>query len=132
MIWKTTFKLNIAASFKNTFLIGSLILFISAFTQISAQCNSNNVTVTDFYFGDADGNPIASNDNNEIGDPINGFIYADFGGSAGNGYSLHVEYQVFINDVVKESVVLCLFDGQQIPRGTTEVIDDYQNPLNNH
>ncbi|HKL36392.1 MAG TPA: PKD domain-containing protein, partial [Salegentibacter sp.] len=125
MIWKTTFKLNITAGLKNTFLIGSLILFISAFSQVSAQCNSNNVTVADFYFGDANGNPIASNDNNEIGDPINGFIYADFGGSSGNGYSLYVEYDVYLNDEFEETITLCLFEGQKIPQGSDVEIDSY-------
>ncbi|MBE7640246.1 PKD domain-containing protein, partial [Salegentibacter sp. BLCTC] len=126
MIWKNTFKMNISTNLKNSFFLASLLFLLMAFSEVSAQCNSNNVTVTNFYFGDANGDPIASNDNNEIGDPVNGYIYADFGGSSGNGYSLYVEYDVYINDVFKEKVILCLFDGQQIPRGTTAVIDDYQ------
>ncbi|SKB85642.1 SprB repeat-containing protein, partial [Salegentibacter holothuriorum] len=126
MIWKNTFKMNISINLKSIFLLGSLILFLGWGSEVSAQCNSNNVTVTNFYFGDANGDPIASNDNNEIGDPVNGFIYADFGGSSGNGYSLYVEYDVFINDVFKETIILCLFDGQSIPSGTTSVIDEYQ------
>src|SRR5690606_26728477 len=96
-------------------------------TSVYAQsgCSSQNVTVTDFFFADADQNEIDPNDGYAIGDPINGYIYASFGGSAGNGYSLYIEYEVFINDVGQGITTECLYNGVKIPRGSIERVASF-------
>ncbi|WP_156877199.1 gliding motility-associated C-terminal domain-containing protein [Salinimicrobium terrae] len=137
MIWKTTLSflanlldprkvsMDTSSGLKAvfTFFIGALISFSPGKTF--AQCDSQNVTVTDFFFADANQNPIDPNGGYNIGDPVSGFIYASFGGSSGNGYSLYLEYDVYINDVFQEKVSTCLFEGQQIPQGSIEQISSF-------
>src|SRR5690606_7633108 len=65
------------------------------------------------------------NDGYEIGQPINGFIYASFGGNSGNGYSLYIEYEVFINDIGQGKITNCLFNGVRIPSGSIETIGSF-------
>ncbi|WP_372920039.1 HYR domain-containing protein, partial [Salegentibacter sp.] len=92
-----------------------MIFTLAGSLQMQAQCNSQNVTVNDFYLGDANGVPLQSNSNYQIGQPVNAYLYAQFGGSSGNGYSLYLEYNVSVDGVTQPLVQNCLFDGQPIP-----------------
>jgi len=144
MIWKTTLSLlaNFLNLLKTSFeALGGFKTWKPGFRTISAlvtilflsfspgeaygQCNSQNVTVTDFFFADENQNPIDPNGGYQIGDPISGFIYATFGGSSKNGFSLYLEYDVYINDVFQEKVSTCLFNGERIPQGSVEQISSF-------
>src|SRR5690606_33477024 len=102
-----------------------LLAGINTSSLYAQGCSSQNVTVTNFFFADANQNEIDPNAGYEIGEPINGFIYASFGGSSGNGYSLYFEYELFINDVSYGKVSRCLFNQQRIPSGTIERIGSF-------
>src|SRR5690606_29983341 len=149
MIWKTTLaflvaffkssedspslKISHKKSGKNIFAIPvyTFIFVLLAGLNTSplfaqgSGCSSQNVTVTDFFFADRNQNEIDPNDGYEIGQPINGFIYASFGGNSGNGYSLYIEYEVFINDIGQGKITNCLFNGVRIPSGSIETIGSF-------
>ncbi|MCG9971796.1 PKD domain-containing protein, partial [Christiangramia crocea] len=115
MIWKTT------NSFKETskrlnplrFLLFLAFFSIGLSNGLNAQCNSQNVTLTNFYFGDANGNELDPYDDQyQIGDIVNGYIYGTFGGTSTNGYSVFLEYNLITTDEngveTSESVTGCL------------------------
>ncbi|HEY9184536.1 MAG TPA: PKD domain-containing protein, partial [Salegentibacter sp.] len=112
MIWKTTLANKLGF---NLFSIFTVIFTIVSSLQMQAQCNSNNVTVNDFYLGDENGVPLQPNSNYQIGQPVDAYLYAQFGGSSGNGYSLYLEYNISVDGVSQPLVKQCLYNGQPIP-----------------
>ncbi|MDI1321710.1 MAG: PKD domain-containing protein, partial [Algoriphagus sp.] len=65
-------------------------------------CPQNNLQVTAVEFRDEFGDPISPGDldGTPLGTPIEGEIWATFAVS-GNGYNLHVQYDLYINDVLQ-------------------------------
>jgi gliding motility-associated-like protein/uncharacterized repeat protein (TIGR01451 family) len=100
-------------------------LIIPKVVNAQGGCNSQNVTVSNFFFTDANGDPFDPSVEFPLGTPVNGFIKATFGGSSGNGYSIYVEYDVVINDEFVRKEVLCLFEGTRVVMGTPQIIDDF-------
>ncbi|AVR46132.1 hypothetical protein C7S20_13175 [Christiangramia fulva] len=100
MIWKTTFSfIRSTIGRIKTYKLLFLILFIGMgfSTNTHAQCNSQNITLSNFFFGDAYGDPLDPYGNYQIGDTVNGYIYGTFGGNSTNGYSPYLEFSIFIN-----------------------------------
>ena len=96
--------------------------------EAQAQCNSQNVTVNDFFFTDEFGNPFDPNAGYEIGENVNGIIWATFGGSSSNGYSLYMEYDVYLNDANQGFVSQCIFNQTQITQNTPVQIATFSWP----
>ncbi|SFO00240.1 PKD domain-containing protein, partial [Salegentibacter flavus] len=122
MIWKTTLANKLGF---NLLSILTVIFTIASSLQMQAQCSSNNVTVNDFYLGDENGVPLQSNSNYQIGQPVDAYLYAQFGGSSGNGYSLYLEYNISVDGVLQPLVQECLYNGQSIPPSGYHQISEF-------
>jgi hypothetical protein len=111
MIWKTTLALLAALFFNKkksaqplpffkTLTI--LLIFSGSFFNLSnvysGDCPQNNVNVQSVEFRKADGTPFLPTDDYPIGTQVDGKIYATFGGSTTNAYSLAVRYNIYVND----------------------------------
>ncbi|MFC0264599.1 DUF7507 domain-containing protein, partial [Fontibacter flavus] len=104
-----------------------IISYLGINYEVNAQtgCSSQNVTVSNFVFTDANGDPFAADLDLPLGTPVNGQIQATFGGTSGNGYSVYVEYDVFINDQFVGQEILCLFPGTRVVLGVPITIDTF-------
>ncbi|MGM1057335.1 MAG: hypothetical protein ACQEWG_15725, partial [Bacteroidota bacterium] len=112
MIWKTTLALLAA-------------LFLSL--GVSAQsCPQNNINVVELEFRKPDGTVFQPTDDFPTGTPINGTIYAKFGGSTTNAADLAARYTIYVNDVMVETRTVCLFEDVFVPKDVFEYIGDFQ------
>lgn len=94
--------------------------------ELYAQnCNQNNLIIEYIDFYDSNGQPFDPEADYAQGTNVDGQIFVTFGGSATNAYSLHFEYDVYINDVFSEHIVLCLFPGQNVIKETPQFINDF-------
>jgi gliding motility-associated-like protein/uncharacterized repeat protein (TIGR01451 family) len=114
------------------FVLSLIFLFLGfslKTNQLFAQCSSQNITVRDFYFADNTGTAFDSNVNFPLETIINGQIWATFSSRAtnnsGNGYSLFVQYEVFLDNVSQGVINKCLFDGIRIPINTPVQINTF-------
>uniref|UniRef100_UPI00147A63AC DUF7507 domain-containing protein n=1 Tax=Algoriphagus locisalis TaxID=305507 RepID=UPI00147A63AC len=91
------------------------------------QCNAQDITVSEFYLGDP--NTGVELESCVAGSTQSAGIWTVFGGANQGGnnerYSLLVKYQLFVNDVFVEDVILELFGSTNIPRGVPIKLTDY-------
>lgn len=96
----------------------AIAFFLVAMTEsriIFAQCPQNNFTVTGFQLRDQNGNLFSVTDDYELGDPVTGELWVNFGGSTTNGYNMLMYYDVFVNGVLlSNDQYNCLFSGIQV------------------
>ncbi|SDR73798.1 HYR domain-containing protein [Gramella sp. MAR_2010_147] len=111
MIWKTTI----------TFL-AALFLSIGIYAQ---TCPQNNVNVLSVEFRKSDGTPFTPSDDYPIGTEVDGQIFATFGGSTTNAYSLGVKYKIYVNDIVDTEVEECLFEKEEVIKNTPVFISNF-------
>ena len=97
---------------------------LSSYSNIN--CTANDITVTEFYFGDQQGNLVSPCN---AGDPASVFIWTVFGGAnvGGNNtrLSLLLKYDLFVNGVKVDEVELRLFGNQNIPRNVPINLTQY-------
>jgi gliding motility-associated-like protein/uncharacterized repeat protein (TIGR01451 family) len=118
---------------KSLILILGIFALSGIFLSQNAQaqnCNSQNITVNNFFFTDENGNPFPPGFEPPNYDPqnpptIQGKIFATFGGSSSNGYSAYLEYDIIIDDVFLRKEVVCLFDRQKIIQGSPQQISTF-------
>lgn len=97
-------------------ILTTLISISTAFyTVLFAQCSQNNIVVTGYQLRNEFGQVFLVTDNYELGQPITGELWVNFGGSTTNGYNLTMYYDVFINGIQSANdQVDCLYSGTQI------------------
>lgn len=84
-----------------------------------ADCSQNNIVVAKYELRDLNGNPFTITDNYQIGQPVNGELWVNLGGSSTNGYNLFMTYDIYKNGVLTQSQEKdCLFQGIQIVQNT--------------
>ncbi|WP_186755637.1 hypothetical protein [Echinicola salinicaeni] len=94
--------------------------------EVFAQnCNQNNLNIQSIDFYDTNGAPFDPDAEFDHGTEVDGQIFVTYGGSSTNAYSLHFSYDIYINGTFSESVVLCLFPGQNVIKGVPQYINDF-------
>lgn len=84
-----------------------------------AQCPQNNFTVTGFQLRNQTGQLFSVTDNYELGQPVTGELWVNFGGSTTNGYNMLMFYDVFRNGIrTSDDQYDCLFSGIQVVQNT--------------
>jgi len=99
-----------------SFILITLISISTAFSAVLfAQCSQNNIVVTGYQLRNQSGQVFSVTDNYQLGQPISGELWVNFGGSTTNGYNLTMYYDVFINgNQSSNDQVDCIFSGTQI------------------
>jgi len=99
-----------------SFILITLISISTAFSSmLFAQCSQNNIVVTGYQLRNNLGQVFSVTDNYELGQPISGELWVNFGGSTTNGYNLTMYYDVFINGAQSANdQVDCMYSGTQI------------------
>ncbi|MDX5338936.1 MAG: PKD domain-containing protein, partial [Cyclobacteriaceae bacterium] len=118
------------------FLFGFLGMSSNVFGQfggpISApfpSCPQNNADVTNLQFKrlNSQGQYVdfLPTDDFPLGTPIQGAIFATFGGSTNNTNTMYAQYEVFSNGISKGIRIECLFQGIRTPQGTPQNIGSF-------
>ena len=102
-----------------------LSLLLAAHFSTAQNCSQNNLTVTEVYFYDMDGNPFTEDMVFTPGEVVNGQIYVQFGGSANNAYSLFFAYDLIVNDALLSRTELCLFQGSTVIKNEPQFIANF-------
>lgn len=90
------------------------------------QCPQNNFTVTGFQLRDQGGNLFSVTDEYELGEPVTGELWVNFGGSTTNGYNMLMFYDVFVNgNRIADDQYDCLFSGIQVVQNTWVKVRDF-------
>ncbi|SDD70271.1 hypothetical protein SAMN04488104_104834, partial [Algoriphagus faecimaris] len=127
---------------KNLRLVNSLRLFFSIFLTINILsslsaysqepidfststpgCPQNNALVALVEFLDPNGEDFETEYN--IGDDVDGKIFATFGGSSGNFYSIYAQYEIWVDDILVETRVECVSPRMNVPLGVPQDIGDF-------
>ena len=105
----------------------ALFLFaISSSFLLFAQCPQNNFIVTGFQLRNENGQLFSVTDNYELGEPVTGQLWVNFGGSTTNGYNMLMFYDVFQNGVrIADDQYDCLFSGIQVVQNTWIKVRDF-------
>jgi hypothetical protein len=91
-----------------------------------AQCSQNNIIVTGYQLRNEFGEVFSVTDEYELGDPVTGELWVNFGGSTTNGYNLTMYYDVFINGVrTADDQVDCMYSGTQIVQNVWTKVRDF-------
>ncbi|MBC6369223.1 PKD domain-containing protein [Algoriphagus sp. AK58] len=100
------------------------------FTSRVPGCPQNNALVNNVRFVKPNGDPftLADDDLYNIGEPVDGKIFATFGGSSGNFYSIYAQYEVWVNDTLITTKVECISPRVNQPLNTPVSIGDFSWP----
>jgi hypothetical protein len=74
---------------------------------------SANWYISQLYLGDANGNPLSESSLCTVTEV---YLFAQSGGSSTNAYTLKVYYEMYVGDILEETVDKCLHTGQKIPQ----------------
>lgn len=107
-----------------TLVILGIASLLGGYSAQAQNCNQNNLTVEGIFFYDAQGNPFNKDVEIPLGQKVNGTIYALFGGSSDNAYSLLFTYDE-VNNGSSAPNSLCLFPNAKVVKGTPQFITEF-------
>lgn len=111
---------------KRIVTIAFFLVAMASSYSLFGQCPQNNFTVSGFQLRDQNGQLFSVTDNYELGQPVTGELWVNFGGSTTNGYNMLMFYDVYKNgNRTADDQYDCLFSGIQVVQNTWVKVRDF-------